>query len=205
MKTFYPVKEAHHFNLREFIAGNPSIDFVNTVTGRNGAPRDWLDKPKALLSWAAKVDIISDAEAEQLVTLYDGRPQAGDAALAKAVEVREAMFLLLESATNGVIPPSQCVTTIEQAWLTATFASRVRWNSIEGLIASRDEVGMDLVVDRVVLEFVALGADLLSPRLRRCAGDNCAWFFIDTSKAGRRRWCDMATCGNAAKYARFRA
>jgi predicted RNA-binding Zn ribbon-like protein len=46
-------------------------------------------------------------------------------------------------------------------------------------------------------------------RTRVCAGPRCGWLFIDRSKAGRRRWCDMATCGNAAKgrrnYQRRRA
>ncbi|MGB6792588.1 MAG: CGNR zinc finger domain-containing protein [Pseudolabrys sp.] len=42
-------------------------------------------------------------------------------------------------------------------------------------------------------------------RLRICQGPNCSWLFIDRSKAGRRRWCDMAVCGNAAKSRRFYA
>jgi predicted RNA-binding Zn ribbon-like protein len=29
--------------------------------------------------------------------------------------------------------------------------------------------------------------------------------FFDSSPTGRRRWCDMATCGNRAKAARHRA
>jgi predicted RNA-binding Zn ribbon-like protein len=29
--------------------------------------------------------------------------------------------------------------------------------------------------------------------------------FEDESRAGRRRWCDMATCGNRAKVRRYRA
>jgi predicted RNA-binding Zn ribbon-like protein len=46
---------------------------------------------------------------------------------------------------------------------------------------------------------------LTSPieRLRICGGPNCSWLFIDSSKAGRRRWCDMAVCGNFAKSQRF--
>jgi predicted RNA-binding Zn ribbon-like protein len=42
-------------------------------------------------------------------------------------------------------------------------------------------------------------------RLRLCAGTDCAWLFVDRSKAGRRRWCDMAVCGNKAKSRRFNA
>ena len=33
-------------------------------------------------------------------------------------------------------------------------------------------------------------------RVRRCAGPTCVLLFLDVSKSGRRRWCDMAVCGN---------
>jgi predicted RNA-binding Zn ribbon-like protein len=42
-------------------------------------------------------------------------------------------------------------------------------------------------------------------RIRICDNDRCRWVFYDTSRTGRRRWCDMATCGNRAKAARHRA
>ena len=42
-------------------------------------------------------------------------------------------------------------------------------------------------------------------RLRICANDECSWRFVDRSPTGRRRWCDMRTCGNRAKVARHRA
>jgi len=42
-------------------------------------------------------------------------------------------------------------------------------------------------------------------RIRRCAGPTCVLLFLDISKSGRRRWCDMAVCGNAAKARRHHA
>ena len=42
-------------------------------------------------------------------------------------------------------------------------------------------------------------------RVRRCADPRCARVFYDGTKNAARRWCDMATCGNRAKAARFRA
>jgi predicted RNA-binding Zn ribbon-like protein len=41
-------------------------------------------------------------------------------------------------------------------------------------------------------------------RVRRCADPRCGRVFQDETKNGRRRWCDMATCGNRAKAARHR-
>ncbi|MGH9215099.1 MAG: CGNR zinc finger domain-containing protein [Acidimicrobiales bacterium] len=42
-------------------------------------------------------------------------------------------------------------------------------------------------------------------RIRRCAGPTCVLLFLDVSKSGRRRWCDMAVCGNRAKVAAHQA
>ena len=42
-------------------------------------------------------------------------------------------------------------------------------------------------------------------RLGVCASDTCSWVFVDRSPGGRRRWCDMGTCGNREKVARHRA
>jgi predicted RNA-binding Zn ribbon-like protein len=42
-------------------------------------------------------------------------------------------------------------------------------------------------------------------RVRICAGERCSARFYDRSRAGRRRWCSMAACGNVAKARRHRA
>lgn len=41
--------------------------------------------------------------------------------------------------------------------------------------------------------------------VRRCAGPGCTRYFYDDSRTHRRRWCDMAICGNRAKAATFAA
>lgn len=42
-------------------------------------------------------------------------------------------------------------------------------------------------------------------RLRACAAPDCRWVFYDDSRSGAGRWCSMASCGNRAKTARYRA
>ena len=39
-------------------------------------------------------------------------------------------------------------------------------------------------------------------RVRRCANPECGWLFLDDSRAGKRRWCSMTSCGNRAKARR---
>ncbi|HEY3472109.1 MAG TPA: CGNR zinc finger domain-containing protein, partial [Amycolatopsis sp.] len=40
-------------------------------------------------------------------------------------------------------------------------------------------------------------------RLALCASPTCRAAFFDTSQSRTRRWCDMNTCGNRQKKARF--
>jgi len=55
-------------------------------------------------------------------------------------------------------------------------------------------------VARSAAELVA-GGD--PRRLRKCANPSCRLMFYDVSKAGRRRWCSMRTCGGQAKSRAF--
>jgi predicted RNA-binding Zn ribbon-like protein len=53
-----------------------------------------------------------------------------------------------------------------------------------------------------LVEAIAAGD---TARFRICANDGCRWVFEDASRAGRRRWCDMTTCGNRDKVRRYRS
>jgi predicted RNA-binding Zn ribbon-like protein len=58
---------------------------------------------------------------------------------------------------------------------------------------------------RVIAPLVEALAAGETDRFRICANDGCRWVFEDTSRAGRRRWCDMSSCGNRAKVRRYRS
>jgi len=55
---------------------------------------------------------------------------------------------------------------------------------------------------RPLLDAIAMGE---ASSLRVCANRGCGSVFIDTTPMHRRKWCEMATCGNRAKAARHRA
>ena len=62
--------------------------------------------------------------------------------------------------------------------------------------------------EALLFEIALSGERLLTQgrldRLHACGGADCEWMFLDLSKNGSRRWCSMATCGNAAKVKKFR-
>ena len=40
--------------------------------------------------------------------------------------------------------------------------------------------------------------------VRICDGDDCGWMYVDRSRNGLRRWCQMRTCGTREKSRRRR-
>jgi len=54
-------------------------------------------------------------------------------------------------------------------------------------------------IARAAAELLAEGR----PPVRKCANAECIRWFYDTSRTKRRRWCEMAICGNRAKVSAF--
>jgi predicted RNA-binding Zn ribbon-like protein len=62
--------------------------------------------------------------------------------------------------------------------------------------------------EQLLTPVAVAAADLLARAdfrlIRKCEGDDCPLWFYDRTKAHKRRWCNMAVCGNREKVARFR-
>ena len=99
------------------------------------------------------------------------------------------------------------------------FAALVRWLETHAVLDTERAVGMHRRAEQQPAGASAALADARriraalrtlaergahEPRVRRCADPNCTHVFLDSTKNGRRRWCDMRTCGNRAKAARHR-
>lgn len=67
------------------------------------------------------------------------------------------------------------------------------------------ESSTDAALAVVARDGIELLGGPLAAQVRKCEGATCALLFVDQSRAGQRRWCSMAVCGNKAKVAKFRA
>ena len=58
-------------------------------------------------------------------------------------------------------------------------------------------------LDSVLWPVLRAAGDLLasdeSARIRECGGDDCGWMYVDRSRNGLRRWCQMEVCGTKEK------
>src|SRR5260370_20645211 len=97
--------EPHQFRDRDIIAGDAALDFVNTVTGRDQSPRDWLDSYTRLLEWSAFVELLPKRVLHTLARNAKREPAAAAVALARAKALPEALFGLLSPIISRRPPP----------------------------------------------------------------------------------------------------
>ncbi len=206
MKHFSPVILAHEFAARDFVGGDAALDFVNTVAGRDQMPRDWLDGYPRLLEWAEKSRLLSAQVLASVARRAEADPTAASHALERAKELREALFAITTCLISGKSPPPGTMALLNGHWRAGAAAHELRYEDGEVRLELRmDKVDLDVIAALIAYRFAGTVLPQPRDRLRICAGEDCAWLFLDRSKAGRRRWCDMAVCGNAAKSRRFQA
>ena len=206
MNDFLPVIESHRFAAADFIGGDAAIDFVNTVTGRDARPRDWLDGYPRLLEWAERAKLLPPKSLAALARRAERDPGAAERALTKAKRLREALYDIGLAIAKRRTPSLESLDLLRDHWLAGAESHDLGVaNGRLAVVVDPLADGLDLVASMVAWRFVGNVLPHPPKRLKVCDGPNCSWLFLDTSKAGRRRWCDMADCGNAAKSRRHYA
>jgi predicted RNA-binding Zn ribbon-like protein len=183
--------------------GDLALDLANTLSRRPTAdPREDLREYADLVEWGLQAGSIAPAEAAALRARAARSPRAARAGLARARELREAIFAVFSAVAGNRALPAPALDRVNAA-LPAALA-RLRLDRTGALWTWAD--GGDF--DRVLWPVVRAAALLLTgpdrQYVRECAARDCAWLFLDRSRNGTRRWCDMAVCGNREKARRFR-
>jgi predicted RNA-binding Zn ribbon-like protein len=197
--------QAHEFQPRDLVAGHVALDLVNTVTARNAEPIDWLDTYSALLAWARLTGEFDQRTLRALEQASAADPRAAARALRRIRELRETVHDVAQPIVTGRRVQPATLDRLDRIWKNALAHSRL---DIAGGHAQPQltlaSSGLDLLTDELALHSVELLRTLPLAHTRVCPAQRCGWLFIDSSKGGQRRWCDMATCGNRAKSSRHR-
>jgi predicted RNA-binding Zn ribbon-like protein len=148
--------------------------------------------------------VIDVARAAKLEAAAVRAPREATVSLGRARKVREALHDVFVALLAGKAKPPGAIADIEGAWKRASTRAHlaIHDRSLQ-LQPDPDRSGLDLPLDVVIFAAVDLLGEIDTERTRVCRGTGCGWLFIDSSKGGRRVWCDMATCGNTAKSERF--
>ena len=190
----------------KLIGGRPCLDFVNTVGSRmsqTGESFEWLTSYEGLLAWCRHAGVLSADAVATLLEQAESRPDDAAAVLARAQELREALFRIFV-AVAGERNPAPADLAILNAVLAATLCRRQLVPTAEGFAWTwADSPGaLDCMLGPLAESAAAVLTSADVARVRQCGDDECAWMFVDTSRNHSRRWCDMEDCGNRAKARR---
>jgi len=170
-------------------SGNLALDFVGTLGERRDARTEHLHESDDVAAWLVAARVL------------DTPPTTDDDTLGAAVALREALFVVVEHLPDEpeAVLPEPALGVVNQA-------------------AAAPPPGLALQPDRTLarsgswragLSAVARdGLALVDPgdaELKWCADPTCTHPFLDRSRGHRRRWCEMAGCGDRAKAAAYRA
>jgi len=184
-----PHDHEHHLNL------DSALDFLNTLDLDDGQLVEHFQDPADAGTWFIDHGLVHP----------DAKSTWEPADLERVRQVRSAMRDVVDSVVEHRRPKPRSVDLVNRT-LEARRPARLECDGTAVRIGHRHAATP--VQDALAVIAEAIVDELASgrpERFRICANDRCRWTFFDSSPTGRRRWCDMSTCGNQAKAARHRA
>jgi predicted RNA-binding Zn ribbon-like protein len=187
-----------------FIANHPAIDYLNTALAPNGEPIETIASGTAYLQWMVDARFLEQSVADALARRVGAK--ALEAAAAEARKVRE---WARDWLTRWRASPQRDYRE-ELAVLNRLLA---RHKYSRQVVAARGKLKViedtqidsaDMLIALVAAQFAALITEEEPSFVKNCAGSGCTLWFLDQSKAHRRRFCSPSVCGNRAKVAAFR-
>jgi predicted RNA-binding Zn ribbon-like protein len=182
-----------------------TFDFLNTDDTENGFPVDKLPTLDDALAWFVDRGVIHVEGANRVRAQVSSHDPLMARDLARIHKVRSAMREVAHAIAEHRAPDAGSLDTINRALHARQVIELVP--APDGVSVDHRHVGDPIddalarLADPLVTELTAGHPE----RVKICASDTCEWIFYDGSRTSRRRWCDMATCGNRAKAARHRA
>src|SRR3954447_19598475 len=193
----------------KYVGGDPAIDLVNTVDWTTRGPdEDRLTSFDRLVEWAQGAELVSPRTAAALRTRARAHPREALLAHKSALRVRETLWRLFGALARGESvagPLADFNALLEKAVEHMRIVpSREKRRTGRILELSWDDLGASL--ESVLWPVLWSAASLLvsdeSDRIRVCGGLDCGWMYVDRSRNGLRRWCQMETCGTREKTRR---
>lgn len=175
----------------DFRLGNVlATSFTGTLSERYGTAVERIPTPRRLLDWfdvnGLAVDSCTTAQLDLARELRESMHAAATAAAAQDALPVSAVQVINDCSAQG------------RAAASLTLEGERQWRLTS---ASRAEDALSVIA----ADAISLIAGERDGKLALCASSTCRAVFLDTSQSRTRKWCDMNTCGNRQKKARFKA
>ena len=189
----------------ELVGGRLCLDFANTLSTRlEGLGREYLNGYPELVAWGRHAGVLAGDEAAALLRCAARQPGLAASALARAIDLREAIYRIFAGTAHGRRPRPADLAALN-AMLRQALA-RLEVRPIGERFAWTWAAGDD-DLDRALWPVARSSAELLTSddlaRVGQCQREGCDWLFVDASKNRSRRWCIMNVCGARVKMRRY--
>jgi len=179
------------------------VDFANTVYPQDrpgGSIAGWGE----LVGFLRATNLIRKEEYQRPVDLEVSAPKAVAAAHRTALELRDAVREAVVAIAERRPVPGWCVEGVNRV-LRFTEGYEQLLPDAKGWRLGY--VGVEKRLEWLLAAIARSAAELIAegPKapVRKCGRPECVLYFYDISRTGKRRWCQMAVCGNRAKVAAF--
>lgn len=182
------------------------LDFVNTDEVRRGVRADQLRDFEALVRFLEEAGALDEERGAGMRRRAQQQPAGAAAALVEARRTRAALRTLAEKGGGSDRARWDALGEINRVLGRSAGTRRVEPRADGTFVRSFVPVG-DAFAGLIIPVVESAAESLIVGelrRVRRCGDARCSRVFLDPTRNGRRRWCEMATCGNRAKAARFR-
>ena len=186
-----------------FEAGSPALTFAN----RAGPER--TESYADLAAAALHMGLIDAGQCALLQERAEATPFRAEEALNEARILTRVLHRIFAALAQKSEPEAGDIDFLNGSLARALTHAAIQPTTTHGATgydwAWRDDA--DMALDCMLWPVARDAAELLvgqdPARIRACQGAECHRLFLDVSKAGRRRWCQMETCGNRAKARRY--
>lgn len=175
----------------DFRLGNVlATSFTATLTERHGNAVERIPTPQRLVDWLAVNGLAVDS--------------CTTAQLELARELRESIHAVATATALQDTLPASAVQILNDCSIQGRAAAIL---TPEGNRQWRlgSESCVEDALSVIAADAISIIAGERDGKLALCASPTCQAAFFDTSQSRTRKWCDMNTCGNRQKKARFKA
>ncbi|KOV97882.1 hypothetical protein ADK65_24290 [Streptomyces sp. NRRL B-1140] len=167
-----------------------ATSFTGTLSERHGEAVERIPTPRRLVDWLGvnglNVDSCTTAQLDVARQLRESIHAAATAAALQDPLPASAVRIINDCSARG------------RASAILTPEGERRWR-LGSASCVEDALGV------IAADAIGIIAGERDGKLALCASPTCRAAFFDTSRSRTRRWCDMNTCGNRQKKARFMA
>lgn len=185
------------------LAGNAlCLDFANTLNSRVRTVHDYLASYEDLLCWSDHAGSLPSSVTRHLRS--QARGSAPTAVLHRAHRLRDTVYAVFSAIAADRRPSPGDLDELGKAYAAGSGNATIESRAVRAYELSWP-TGQQAKLDAPLWPVGRSAGELLLngplERVGECPG--CGWLFLDISRNGARRWCNMATCGSRDKMARY--